>query len=324
MSLNLPIIKLTDGSSGGGSVSTIKTMGWSYVPGVPGFLDAVKGINMGIPNLAAVLGPAVGSPLFLRLKQVLTAVQIGLGAARAVISHFSVMAGDIGSLFNAGPQVVENATFEEGLTLRDLGGPGIHCLNGTIDNLAANEAECFVQIRTVLSYLPNCGQSKLPPVIPISDPIERATEELRTIIPRRKQRMYDARVIIKSVFDAGSWFEIGPFWGRTAIVGLARLAGRPVGVISLNCEVNSGALDAGGSQKITRHLKLCDVMNLPIVQFVDVPGYAIGTVAEKQGEKTHTDHIEVTTNIDPPHQPCVGELNLGRLTSQPQSQSSVC
>jgi len=208
--------------------------------------------------------------------------QIGIGAARAVISHFSVMAGDIGSLFNAGPRVVEGATFEEGLTLRELGGPGIHCMNGTIDNLAANEAECFEQIRRVLSYLPNCGQSKLPPVIPAIDPIARVSEELRTIIPRRKERMYDARAIVVTVFDAGSWFEIGALWGRTAIVGLARLGGRPVGVISLNCEVNAGALDAGGSQKITRHLKLCDVMNLPIVQFIDVPGYAIGTVAEKQ------------------------------------------
>ncbi|KAJ9641285.1 hypothetical protein H2204_002963 [Knufia peltigerae] len=265
VSMNMPIIKLTDGSSGGGSVSTIKTHGWSYVPGVPGFIHAVKGLNMGIPNLAAVLGPA-----------------IGIGAARAVISHFSVMAGDIGSLFNAGPQVVEGATFEEGLTLRELGGPGIHCLNGTIDNLAANEAECFEQIRKVLSYLPNSGHSKLPPVIPTADPITRVSEELRTAIPRKKERMYDARAIIKTVFDIDSWFEIGALWGRTAIVGLARLGGRPVGVISLNCEVNAGALDAGGSQKITRHLKLCDVMNLPIVQFVDVPGYAIGTVAEKQ------------------------------------------
>lgn len=100
--------------------------------------------------------------------------------------------------------------------------------------------------------------------------------------------MYDARAIVVTVFDAGSWFEIGALWGRTAIVGLARLGGRPVGVISLNCEVNAGALDAGGSQKITRHLKLCDVMNLPIVQFIDVPGYAIGTVAEKQGKKWKT------------------------------------
>lgn len=193
------------------------------------------------------------------------------------------MAGDIGSLFNAGPQVVELATFEEGLSLRELGGPGIHCTNGTIDNLAANEAECFDQIRTVLSYLPDCGHSKLPPVIPSNDPISRASEELRSIIPRKKTRMYDAKAIVRTVVDAGSWFEIGALWGRTAIVGLARLGGHPVGIISLNCEVNAGALDAAGAQKITRHLKLCDVMNLPIVQFVDVPGYAIGTVAEKQG-----------------------------------------
>jgi acetyl-CoA carboxylase carboxyltransferase component len=194
------------------------------------------------------------------------------------------MAGDIGSLFNAGPQVVELATFEEGLSLRDLGGPSIHCTNGTIDNLAANEAECFEQIRKVLSYLPNCGQSKLPPIIDCGDPISRFDTELRTIIPRKKTRMYDAKAIIRTVFDLDSWFEIGALWGRTAIVGLARLGGHPVGVISLNCEINAGALDTGGSQKITRHLKLCDVMNLPIIQFVDVPGYAIGTVAEKQGK----------------------------------------
>jgi len=198
------------------------------------------------------------------------------------------MAGDIGSLFNAGPQVVELATFEEGLSLRDLGGPGIHCTNGTIDNLAANEAECFEQIRKVLSYLPSCGQSKLPPVLECSDPISRFDTELRTIVPRKRTRMYDPKAIIRIVFDADSWFEIGALWGRTAIVGLARLGGHPVGVISLNCEVNAGALDTAGSQKITRHLKLCDVMNLPIVQFVDVPGYAIGTVAEKQGTFTWT------------------------------------
>lgn len=256
-------------------------------------------------------------------ERLLTTSQIGIGAARAVISHFSVMAGDIGSLFNAGPQVVEGATFEEGLTLTDLGGPGIHCMNGTIDNLAANEAECFEQIRKVLSYLPNCGQSQLPPVISISDPIARVSEELRTVIPRKRQRMYDARVIIKTVFDAGSWFEVGALWGRTAIVGLARLGGRPVGVISLNCEVNSGALDAGGSQKITRHLKLCDVMNLPIVQFVDVPGYAIGTVAEKQGERTSSFIESLLTSIKC-QLPCVGELNSERLISQQQYQSSVC
>ncbi|CAL5866840.1 uncharacterized protein PFLUO_LOCUS1051 [Penicillium psychrofluorescens] len=263
LALRLPVIKLVDGSSGGGSVTTIRKEGWSYLPHVSPFIPMVQQLNMGIPNLGAVVGPA-----------------IGLGAARVVSCHFSVMAADIGSLFNAGPKVVEGATFEEGLDFQDLGGPMVHCTNGTIDNLAANEAECYEQLRRVLSYLPNCG-SEAPPVVPSSDSEEREDIGLRTIIPRRQARMYNPRTIIQSVVDKDSWFEIGALWGRTAIGGLARLGGRPIGVISLDCEVNGGALDAAGSQKLTRLLKLCDVMNLPILQFIDVPGYAIGTVAER-------------------------------------------
>ena len=179
------------------------------------------------------------------------------------------MAADIGSLFNAGPKVVEGATFEEGLDFQELGGPSMHCTNGTIDNLAANEEECFEQMRTVLGYMPNWG-GEAPPIVKCDDPEDREDIGLRSIIPRKQSRMYNPRTIIQSVVDRGSWFEIGPLWGRTAITGLARLAGRPVGVISLNCEVNSGALDAAGSQKMTRLLKLCDVMNFPLLQFIDV------------------------------------------------------
>ncbi|BDD58347.1 hypothetical protein MAP00_003630 [Monascus purpureus] len=133
--------------------------------------------------------------------------------------------------------------------------------------------------KTGYSYIP---MAQIPPVLANDDPVGRLCPELRTIIPRRRVRMYNSRAIIKCVFDASIWFEIGTLWGRTVIVGLARLGGRPVGVISTDCEVNGGAIDSSGSQKLTRHLKLCDVMNLPIVQLVDVPGYAIGTMAEKK------------------------------------------
>ncbi|KAL4806098.1 carboxyl transferase [Aspergillus unguis] len=264
LALKIPVVKLVDGSSGGGSVTTIRKEGWSYLPYVPMFHQVIQQLNDGIPNVGAVLGPA-----------------IGLGAARVTSCHFSVMAGDIGALFNAGPEVVKGATFEEGLSFQDLGGPMIHCTNGTIDNMAANEAECFEQLRTVLSYLPNCGRYNAPPVVSCDDPEDREDESLRRIIPRKQTRMYNPWTIINSVVDTNSFFEIGSLWGRTAISGLARLGGRPVGVISLNCEVNSGALDAAGSQKLARLLKLCDVMNLPVLQFVDVPGYAIGTIAER-------------------------------------------
>jgi len=264
VALKLPIVKLVDGSSGGGSVSTIRTEGYSYVPPFHGMDAIMKQLNGGIPNIGAVLGPA-----------------IGLGAARVVSCHFSVMAGDVGSLFNAGPKVVAGATFEEDLSFGDLGGPGVHCANGTIDNLAENEQGAFEQLRSVLGYLPNCG-TRVPPVLEVQDPVDRICEDLRSIIPRRRERMYDSRRLISNVVDEGSFFEIGPLWGKTAIVGLARLGGKPIGIIANNAEVLSGALDASGSQKILRHLKFCDVFNLPIVQFVDVPGYAIGTVAEKQ------------------------------------------
>ncbi|PSN75250.1 ClpP/crotonase [Corynespora cassiicola Philippines] len=269
IALHIPIVKLVDGSSGGGSVTTIRSTGFSYVPPLPSFTQVVQQLNMGIPNLGAVLGPA-----------------IGLGAARVVACHFSVMAADIGSLFNAGPSVVKNATFEEGLSFTDLGGPSMHCTNGTIDNLAPDEAACFEQIRTVLSYLPDSG-SKLPPTIQSSDPIDRISEHLRSIIPRARSRMYNPRKVITEVVDQNSFFEIGALWGTVAIVGLARLDGRPVGIVSLNCEVNAGALDALASQKITRMLKFLDVFNIPLVQFVDVPGYAIGTIAERTATMRH-------------------------------------
>lgn len=261
LKLKVPVVKLVDGSSGGGSVSTIMSNGYSYVPHVLLFSTVIKQLNAGIPNLGAVLGPA-----------------IGLGAARVVSTHFSVMAADIGSLFNAGPKVVEGATFEEGLSFADLGGPYVHCTNGTIDNLAQNEAECFEQIRTVLGYLPDCGELQAPPVSACRDDVNREDIALRSVIPRRKARMYNPYTIIESVVDGGSWFEIGRLWGRTGITGLARLGGRPVGVLSLNCEVNSGALDALGSQKLMKMIKFCDVFNLPILQFVDVRKYLVHKV----------------------------------------------
>ncbi|KAL9084091.1 MAG: hypothetical protein Q9165_008229 [Trypethelium subeluteriae] len=263
LTMRIPVVKLVDGSSGGGSVTLIRKDGYSYIPLVRAFHYVVPQLNQGIPNLGAVLGPAVG-----------------LGAARVTACHFSVMAADVGSLFNAGPKVVEGATFEEGLDVKDLGGPAMHCTNGTIDNLAIDEKDCIEQIKTVLGFLPNHGRCP-PPSTESEDSTEREDLRLRSLIPRRQSRMYNARTIIESVVDMASWFEIGALWGTTVISGLARLGGKPVGIMSLNCEVNGGAIDAAGSQKLTRMLKFCDVFNLPIVEFLDIPGYAIGTFAER-------------------------------------------
>ncbi|KAF1811448.1 propionyl-CoA carboxylase beta chain [Eremomyces bilateralis CBS 781.70] len=263
--LKLPMVKLVDGASGGGSITTYRQFQGTYLPDLELLKWVVKELDQGIPQVAAVVGPAVG-----------------LGAARAAVSHFSVIAADIGSLFNAGPKIVEGATFEEDLSFADLGGPGIHCANGVIDNVAPDEKGCYEQIARFLSYVPNHG-GVLPPVIKNDDAPNRHCPELRTAIPRRAQRMYEVRNIIKEAVDRDTFFEIGPHWGKTIVVGLARMAGRTVGIFANDAMNNAGALDSAGSQKYDKHIRLCDCMGIPIVQFIDIPGFAIGTVAEKGG-----------------------------------------
>ena len=263
--LKLPFVKVVDGASGGGSITTYKAQQGTYIPELELLPWVVQELDLGIPQCAAVVGPAVG-----------------LGAARAAVSHFSVIAADIGSLFNAGPKIVEGATFEEDLSLNDLGGPQIHCANGVIDNMAPDEKGCYEQIAQFLQYVPNHGGVP-PPTVKSNDDPNRSCLELRSVIPRRRQRMYQVRTIVTQMVDKDSWFEIGPYWGKTVVVGLARLHGRPIGVVANDSLNGAGALDSAGSQKLGNHLKLCDVFGLPVVQLVDIPGFAVGTVAEKSG-----------------------------------------
>ena len=165
--------------------------------------------------------------------------------------------------------------------LSDLGGAHLHCSNGTIDNLATSESECFQQIRRFISYVPSNGSRQLPPFVPSPDPATRKSPELNTLIPRRAARSFEIRTAINTVVDTHSFFEIGALWGTTAVVGLARIAGYTIGIIASNGMVNAGALDPTGCQKIARHLRLCDVFNIPVLQLIDCPGFAVGTAAEK-------------------------------------------
>ncbi len=232
LEMKVPMVRLIDGSSGGGSVANYKELGYAYVPPLTGFDTIVRQLSV-IPVAGAVLGPAVG-----------------LGAARVTATHFSVIAADVGTLFNAGPVVVAQASMEEGLTNEDLGGAALHTSNGTIDNYAADEKECFDQIRRFLSYLPS-SVLELPPRGASVDPNIR-DEYLRACIPTRRSRMYPIRPIIDRIVDAGSFFEIGRFWGQCVVVGFARLDGYPIGLVSHDCETtHGGALDAFGSQKLS-------------------------------------------------------------------------
>jgi acetyl-CoA carboxylase carboxyltransferase component len=209
---------------------------------------------------------------------------VGLGAAKAVLGHFSVMVKDISQLFVAGPPVVSHAMGYD-ITKEDLGGWHIHCRNGSVDNLAETEAEAVAMVRQFLSYLPASVYEAPPVRAPDpADPPERREEELFTLIPRKRTTTFDIRKAIRLMADEGSFFELGSLWGTDQVVGFARFNGYPVGVIASDSQhANGGALTADGCDKLTRHLDLCDLFHLPVLNLIDNPGFAVGLEHELAG-----------------------------------------
>ncbi|EKM76462.1 hypothetical protein AGABI1DRAFT_78555 [Agaricus bisporus var. burnettii JB137-S8] len=268
----VPLIRLLDGSSGGGSVATYLNIGATYIPGLAGLGQSMDAMAV-IPVASALVGPVVG-----------------LAAAKTVVGHFSVMVKGLSQLFAAGPPVVRGATFED-LSKESLGGWEIHCTNGTVDNVAISEQDAYEQIRKFLSYLPS-SIFALPPVKMTGDRRDRREEALIRIIPRRRTSPYDIRRLIELVVDknaegGSTFFEIGETWGKNIVIGFARLEGRPMGVLSSDCKSNGGAIDAFGCQKTARFVNLCDHFGLPILNLVDQPGFAVGSIAEKMATIRH-------------------------------------
>ncbi|MDQ3009421.1 MAG: methylmalonyl-CoA carboxyltransferase [Acidobacteriota bacterium] len=262
--LRLPMIRLVEGTGGGGSVKMLETMGRTYVPANPSW-DIVVASMSEIPVVAACLGPCAG-----------------LGAVRVVSSHFSVMVKDVSQLFVAGPPVVERGVGER-VTKEELGGAHIHAHgSGCVDNEVETEDEALAQVRRFLSYLPS-NVWQVPPRVESCDDVNRREEDLLSIIPRDRRRSYEIRRLLNQVLDRDSFFEIGRFYGRPLVTGLARLNGYPVGVLASDPQQGGGGLDADGSEKMTRFVDLCDTFHLPAVNFVDQPGFLIGTRAERQG-----------------------------------------
>ena len=207
---------------------------------------------------------------------------VGIGAAKAVLGHFSVMVKDIAQLFVAGPPVVSHAMGYD-ITKEDLGGWHIHCTNGSVDNLAESEDEAMALTRRFLSYLPS-STYEAPPVTDCSDDPDRREDELFTMIPRIRTSTFDVRKVIRLLADRDSFFEIGPLWGTDQVTGFVRFNGYPMGVIASDSRhENGGALTADGCDKLIRHLDLCDLFHLPVLNLVDNPGFAVGLEHEMRG-----------------------------------------
>lgn len=292
MELRVPSIRLLDGSSGGGSVA-------SMVPaqrqeGESAAKESTGAIKAGRPRVTGTGGSFLpghlGSSMWVEQLSTVPVVNlllgsvVGIGAAKAVLGHFSVMVRDIAQLFVAGPPVVAHAMGYD-ITKEELGGWQVHCTNGSVDNLAETEEEAMAMARRFLSYLPS-SVYEAPPVAPArrDDPPDRREEELFTLIPRKRTTTFDIRRAIALLADRDSFFEIGRLWGSDQVTGFVRFNGYPMGVIASDSRhVNGGALTADGCKKLTRHLDLCDLFHLPVLNLVDNPGFAVGLEHETTG-----------------------------------------
>jgi len=263
LELKLPIIRLIDGTGGGGSVKTIEMIGRTYVPANPA-VDIMVELLSTVPVISGVMGSVAG-----------------LGAARAVFSHFSVMPKNTAQLFVAGPPVVE-AAFGMPISKEELGGSQIHTTGfGAVDNEAESEEDAFKQMRKFLSYLPD-SVYEMPPCLTPTDPPDRREEDLLHIIPHDLKRPYRIRKILSLVLDKDSFFEIGFRHGKPVVTGLARLSGKPIGVLASDPMHYGGAITAQAADKMVRFIDLCDTFHLPVVNFVDIPGFMIGPQAERE------------------------------------------
>lgn len=255
--LRMPIVRLVDGSGGGGSVKGLgDDAPFNRVPAIPTWGDIVAALSE-IPVVAAALGSVAG-----------------LGAAKVAAAHFSVMVRGTSHLFVAGPPLVPYATGET-VTKEELGGSQIHTRNGVVDNEASSEEDALAQVRRFLSYLPS-SVWQLPVRTDTGDDPQRREPKLLDIIPRERRRAYKVRPLIDMVIDRGTFFEKGFYWGRSVVTGLARADGWPIGVIANDPMQYGGAMTADAARKLEAFVDLCDTFHLPIVHFVDQPGFPVG------------------------------------------------
>lgn len=262
--LRLPLVRLVDGTGGGGSVKSYEKTGRTYVPANPGWDVVVDNLGK-VPVVAACLGPVAG-----------------LGAARVVSAHFSVMVRDLSQLFVAGPPVVLHGMGRE-VTKEDLGGWDIHVReSGAVDNLADTEDDALAQVKRFLSYLPQSVWEPAPRQACDDDP-GRTEPALRSIVPRSRRQVYDMRKLVALVVDRDSLFEMSRGFGGSAITALARLDGYPVAVVASDPRIYGGGLTAAASDKLARFVDFADTFHLPVINFVDQPGFVIGVEAERAG-----------------------------------------
>jgi len=263
MKMGAPLIGLND--SGGARIQ-------EGVESLAGYADIFYLNVMGsgvIPQISAVLGPCAGGAVY-----------------SPAMTDFIFMVKDSSYMFVTGPDVIKAVTHEE-VTKDELGGAMTHnTKSGVAHFVAENDEQCMMMIRELMTFLPSNNMED-PPVKPCMDNIRREDEKLQTIIPVDPNKPYDMKDIIFSVVDDKHFFEVMPYYAQNIIVGFARLGGVPVGIVANQPDVLAGVLDINSSVKGARFVRFCDAFNIPLITFVDVPGFLPGTAQEFGGIIKH-------------------------------------
>ncbi len=262
LQLGVPVIGLND--SGGAriqeGVDSLKGYGEIFHRNV-----LASGV---IPQIVAIMGPCAGGAVY-----------------SPALADFIIMTKK-SFMFITGPKVVKAATGEE-VSFEELGGAEVHAsMSGVAHFMSETDEEALLLIRHLLSYLPSNNMED-PPIVESDDDPERMDYELDDLVPLDPMEPYDMYMIIEHIVDRGSFLEVHKFFAPNVIVGFARLNGMPVGIVANQPKVYAGALDINSSDKISRFVLFCDAFNIPIITFVDVPGFLPGTFQEHNGVIRH-------------------------------------
>ena len=221
-----------------------------------------------IPQISAIMGPCAGGAVY-----------------SPALTDFIFMVDKTSQMFITGPQVIKTVTGEE-VSAEELGGAMTHnSISGVAHFASANDEACLLEIRKLLSFLPS-NNMELAPTFEADD-INRVSEQLNDIIPEDSNKPYDMKKIIKNIVDFEDFFEVQPYFAKNIVTGFARINGQSVGIIANQPMVMAGCLDINASDKASRFIRTCDCYNVPILTFVDVPGFLPGATQEFSGIIRH-------------------------------------
>ncbi len=259
MKTGAPVIGLND--SGGARIQ-------EGVDSLAGYADIFLQNTLAsgvIPQISVIMGPCAGGAVY-----------------SPALTDFTIMVQDTSYMFITGPHVVKQVLNED-ITSDELGGPGVHASKSGVCHLVADdETQSLMLVRELLSYLPQNNMEDPPFVATTDDPL-RADPDLDTIIPDSPNKPYDMKDVIEKIVDDGIFFEVHEEYAANIVVGYARLGGTAVGIVANQPMVLAGVLDINASEKAARFVRTCDAFNIPIITFVDVPGYLPGRDQEHGG-----------------------------------------